>query len=485
MCQHDVVVLGAGPAGTSAAIRLAELGFDVGVVERVPFPRGHVGICISDQTVSLVNALGVAQAFRDAGFCRRFVTAVHWGNDRPRLVPLQGYHVDRAAFDSLMLNRAQSVGAKMYQPANILRIDRPNDSMWGLLLSTEAGLQQISSKFLIDATGRRSAIRSVRVKDSPPLVCIHAMWIPTSEMGFEGYIEAGKNAWLWYAKNGSSSAIVSIFCDPRSLKSTRGGNLQVKYDQLLASFRFRRFLVEQVSAPRACDASSHHTADPVSDTHIRLGDSCFCIDPMSSQGVHLALQSGMQGAIVVNTVLKKPEQKEVAQRFFRARVASQIARHSERTSQEYGRVSAISTDRFWLERSTDKAIEQKNAPKIARLSSARSNKVAVSTEVTFDIEPVIDGNFVELRPTIRHPDLDGSIRYLGDVDLTTLLTVLPPSFNYDELPDLWQTQIPPTASKLIAAWFWERRVLVPIAAVPVSEPETRSNHVSISATTRR
>ena len=67
--EHDVVILGAGPAGTSAAIRLAQMGLDVGVVERRRFPRSHVGICISDETVALIDylGLGTSSTTRDSG----------------------------------------------------------------------------------------------------------------------------------------------------------------------------------------------------------------------------------------------------------------------------------------------------------------------------------------------------------------------------------------------------------------------------------
>ena len=94
--EHDVVVLGAGPAGASTAIRLAELGLDVGLVERCRFPRSHVGICMSDETIALIDSLGLGHAFNNAQFWRRKHTAVRWGDAQTRLVPQDGYHVDRA-----------------------------------------------------------------------------------------------------------------------------------------------------------------------------------------------------------------------------------------------------------------------------------------------------------------------------------------------------------------------------------------------------
>jgi 2-polyprenyl-6-methoxyphenol hydroxylase-like FAD-dependent oxidoreductase len=68
--EHDVVILGAGPGGASAAIRLAQMGLDVGVVERRRFPRSHVGICISDETVALIDCLGLGHEFNNARFWR-------------------------------------------------------------------------------------------------------------------------------------------------------------------------------------------------------------------------------------------------------------------------------------------------------------------------------------------------------------------------------------------------------------------------------
>ena len=120
--EHDVVILGAGPAGTSAAIRLAEMGLDVGVVERRHFPRSHVGICISDETVALIDYLGVGAEFNGAQFWRRHFTAVRWGDAETRLVPQHGYHVDRAVLDERMVCRSRSAGVRIYQPVEVQEV---------------------------------------------------------------------------------------------------------------------------------------------------------------------------------------------------------------------------------------------------------------------------------------------------------------------------------------------------------------------------
>ncbi|MES0110153.1 FAD-dependent monooxygenase [Mesorhizobium sp. M0013] len=460
--QHDVAILGAGPAGASAAIRLVEMGFNVAIVERSPFPRAHVGICISDETVALVDCLGVAKEFGGLQSWRRNVTVVKWGGAKPRFVPQRGYHVDRGAFDTLMLDKARLTSVSVYQPAQIRELDRPNGMGWRILLATESGLQLLAARFVIDATGRRSAVPGARVKDGPPLVAIHAQWIPKSESEFDGLIEAGEDAWLWYAQNSRRSAVVSVFCDPRGLRVGRSGDLQLTYKRLLDRFDISTILEAPISAAQACDASSHHAVDPIGHTYIRLGDSCFCVDPMSSQGIHLALQAGLQGAVVVNTILRRPELSGVAQAFFSTRVAAQVSRYSLRTRQEYSRASSTCSSAFWKERSGDaqnELAEDARSP-AEPLRALPSGTVAMSPGVTFDVEPVIEGEFIELRRVVRHASLDGSIKYVDGIDVAKLLTVLPETFAYSDLPALWQDHIPPATGRWIAAWLWEKRLLV-------------------------
>jgi len=462
--EHDVVILGAGPAGTSAAIRLTQMGLDVGVVERRPFPRSHVGICISDETVPLIDYLGLGQEFDNARFWRRNLTAVKWADSEASLVPQNGYHVDRAALDELMVRRSRTAGARVYQPVQVQEVERLDESGWSVTIASGERRQLLTGRFIVDAAGRRPAIRGVRIKDGPPLVAVHANWALGAAVEFEGLIEAGEDAWLWFAQTERDQAVVSVFCDPRRLRMSKGIGLQAKYSGLLRQFRALKpeQLGEQRSRPQACDATSQHAEDPVGDHYIRLGDSCFSVDPLSSQGVHLALQSGLQGAIIVNTILRKPENTEVAQSFFRMRTAQLIARYTGRTKQEYSRVLAVCSNAFWHERAGDASVAEVDRPypPLEPTPQAPSDQVVVSPHATLDAAPVIDGIFVEVREVVRHPSIDGAIAYVEGVDLVRLLSVLPPKFAYSDIPQIWRGHIPPATGSRIALWLWTRRVLV-------------------------
>ncbi|AMA60162.1 flavin-dependent monooxygenase QhpG [Bradyrhizobium sp. CCGE-LA001] len=464
VAEHDVVILGAGQAGASAAIRLAQMGLDVGLLERLQFPRGHVGICISDETVALIDYLGLGREFDDAQFWRRHLTAVRWGDPEARLVPQQGYHVDRAVLDELMLRRARSVGARIYQPAQLQEVRRLEDFGWSVTIAANERRQRLKAQFIVDAAGRRPAISGARIKDGPPLVSIHANWAPSRTIAFDGLIEAGEDAWLWYAQTGHNQAVVSVFCDPRSLRAGKADGMQAQYAGVLRQFRALRpqQLGEQSSVPQVCDATSHHAEDPVGDGYIRLGDACFSVDPLSSQGVHLALQSGLQGSIVVNTILRKPENTEAAQQFFLMRTGERIGRYTGRTKQEYARVAAIYPNAFWRARAGDASV-----PMAGDLDSivespprAASDRVAVSPDVSLGAAPVIDGVFVQVRQVVRHPNINGDVAYVEGVDLARLLSALPQRFAYCDIPKFWRDHVPSATGDRIASWLWSKNVLV-------------------------
>jgi flavin-dependent dehydrogenase len=462
--EHDVLVLGAGPAGSSAAIRLAEMGLDVGLIERCGFPRSHVGICIADETVALIDALGLGPDFSDGQFWRRILTAVRWGDAQTRLVPQNGYHVDRAVLDARMVARACRAGASLYQPAQVQDMSRLADLSWAVAMASGEAHQLVKARFVVDAAGRHRAIRGARIKDGPALVSVHADWALKARGEFDGLIEAGEDAWLWFAQTARDRAVVSVFCDPRRLRAGGKGSMQAKYSALLAQFRALTLEQwgQQCSDPQACDAGSQHAEDPVGDRYIRLGDSCLSVDPLSSQGVHLALQSGLQGAAVVNTILRKPENAEAARRFFRMRVAERVDRYTRRTKQEYARAAPMFANAFWRDRAGDApVVETEWRDQIAEPARrAPPDQVAISPDLTIDAAPVIEGDFVEVRRVVRHPSVDGAIAYIEGADLVRLLSVLPPKLTYRDIPAAWQGHVQPAMGSRIASWLWDKRMLV-------------------------
>ena len=123
--RFDAIVVGAGPAGSSAAIMLATAGWSVALVEKQQFPRRKVcGECIAASVLPLLHQLGIGRALdqvtgpelRQVSLVSRAgtISAPLPAFDDP--VHAWGRTVDRQDLDALLVARAQELGVTLFQP---------------------------------------------------------------------------------------------------------------------------------------------------------------------------------------------------------------------------------------------------------------------------------------------------------------------------------------------------------------------------------
>ena len=121
----DAVIVGAGPAGSSAAILLARAGWSVALVEKQAFPRRKVcGECIAASNLPLLDALGVGGAFAArAGPPLRQVALMRGERSIVAALPAAddarhpwGCALGRETLDPLLVGAARRAGAHVFQP---------------------------------------------------------------------------------------------------------------------------------------------------------------------------------------------------------------------------------------------------------------------------------------------------------------------------------------------------------------------------------
>lgn len=159
----DAVIIGAGPAGTTAAIRLAHAGWSVAIVEKRAFPRRKVcGECIAASNLPLLDALGIGDevdALAGPGLQRVGL----WVGDRNLVAPLPpmaharhrwGRALGREHLDTLLLARARALGVDVWQPWTVKQHDAGGElHRCTLARAGTPGEIELRARVLIDAHG--------------------------------------------------------------------------------------------------------------------------------------------------------------------------------------------------------------------------------------------------------------------------------------------------------------------------------------------
>ncbi len=160
-----VLVAGAGPAGSSLAIRLALDGFDVTLVDREHFPRHKLcGEFISPESLRYFEALGVKQDILSLGGSRIYRThfSDRYGNNfgvPSGFLNGDGFAIglSRYEMDKLLVDRAKSLGVRVLEGTRVVKAAVEH----GLVVSVEtsgSGKETIHADLFVDATGRTQAL---------------------------------------------------------------------------------------------------------------------------------------------------------------------------------------------------------------------------------------------------------------------------------------------------------------------------------------
>lgn len=164
--QYDVAIAGAGPAGSSLAIRLAQRGLKVLLVEQKRFPRAKLcGEFISPECLTHFAELGVADTIeRSRGipvertvFYSRSGSALEvpsrWFNSNSHAMGLS-----RAAMDKVLLDRAAQAGAEIMLETQASGLILDTKKVGGIRVKSDAGEVAVRARLTVDATGRVGAL---------------------------------------------------------------------------------------------------------------------------------------------------------------------------------------------------------------------------------------------------------------------------------------------------------------------------------------
>ncbi|MCA9687456.1 MAG: tryptophan 7-halogenase, partial [Myxococcales bacterium] len=167
----DVIVIGAGPAGSAAANLLARAGRTVQVFERERFPRFHIGESLLPTEVGALARLGVDLDQQGDFLRKRGAVFVDERNGRRSVfsfdegltgTPGHAHHVDRASFDLLLLQAAERAGARVLQEHLVTAVDFDDAGVTVQVQDLQAGEgaapTAVRARYLVDASGQKALL---------------------------------------------------------------------------------------------------------------------------------------------------------------------------------------------------------------------------------------------------------------------------------------------------------------------------------------
>ncbi|MEV4925443.1 flavin-dependent monooxygenase QhpG [Streptomyces roseoverticillatus] len=464
--ETEVCVLGAGPTGSVCAKRLSELGHQVLLVERHPFPRPHIGEALTPAVRPLLHSLGVLPAVRGAGFLTCTGSSVRWADGLVRHVRLPasatGLTVCRGRFDQLLLDAARSAGVGVLQPAFARRPHREADG-WKVPITTPGGAHLLRARFLVDATGRTRVLGGRVTRTGPRTIALHTTWHVDPYDTPATCVEALPDGWLWGALLPSGDYRVMAFTDPEHLRRSgvRKTSLERHFRSLLAgSELFRRLATDRPGdAVRVCDATSYFHPDPAGEDHLRVGEAAFAIDPLSSSGVEKALQSAMSGAVTVHTLLSEGGDRTAALTYYRDGQRHSAEQHVKWAGGHYAEHRPYQGNTFWRRRALPSPATGSAPVSPADLARLMHQRLRLTPAAQLVSTPCVVGDQVSFRPAVSHPALARPVAYLGGLALAPLAESLSGDHTLAETLRAWSHTMAPEQAVAIAEWLHEHDML--------------------------
>ena len=474
--EVDVAIVGAGPAGSTAALRLLQLGYRVLLCERLQFPRAQIGEALTPGVAHALDTLDARDAVARTPQRAALPVQRLWHTpDIERVPALAHTMVDRAAFDAALFELAQTRGARCHAGA-LVRWTRAAAGAWDVRIESATGQARYRAQHVLDARGR-SSVRGIR----PTAPRLLATWTDLETDGgvSDMRLEAAAECWLWGAPLPQRGYRLMAFCDPSNGPLHADGRERWFRRCFQTSRLFGDFApaLERRRALQSCAATPYAAREFWKDGVLRLGDAAFALDPLSSTGVEKAMRFSLQAALALNTVLSEPAEAKLAHDFLADRIAEAVADHAAWTAQAYRDACPSVDSAFWRARSTvaqnarsarasTSGTDETRARAVAAAAGPNSSvqadaeflrdtlrgQIRLSPHVVFLDLPCAVGDRIRRHPAVSHPRLDRPAAFVGSVALQPLLASMTAAADLRQWLELCAQRALPASAVRIAAW---------------------------------
>ena len=333
----DVLVLGGGPAGSTAASLLVARGHRVALLEKARHPRFHIGESLLPANQPLFERLGVAERVQAIGMLKlgaEFVSPAHGRSETFEFASARNpdlsysYQVRRSQFDEILIRRAAELGALVVEGcrAREVELERPDGGV-RVVAEHEDGTRSVwEARFLIDATGRDTFLAShLHAKQRNRRHNSAAVYAHFAGVERRAGRRAGdvsiywfEHGWFWVIPLADGLTSVGAVMWPYYLRQRRAPLPEF----LLATIALCAPLAERLaratlaSEVEATGNYSYNAARSHGRNYLLVGDAFAFIDPVFSTGVWLAMNGALVASETVDTCLRTPARARAALRAY-------------------------------------------------------------------------------------------------------------------------------------------------------------------------
>ena len=307
-CFYDVAVVGAGVAGCATAIALTANGYKTIIMERRRRIEDRPGETVSALVRQPLEALQLWTTFEASEPRPCYATTSAWGgpefNTRSSMIdPLgPGWHIDRRRFDTALWTKVRKSGIALIAGVPDFRLQRSDE--WRISWPVEriggrdGPSAAVRARFLVDASGRGRAVArrlGHRARRYDRLVGWMGYVSRSDEQEAATTVQAAPDGWWYSAPLPSGRAVVTYMTD--SDLSSRERLLcslvaNAEYSDTLQRLGVTRDLWN----PQPFAAATGNILHASGEGWIAVGDASATYDPISAQGIQMALVSGLRGA---------------------------------------------------------------------------------------------------------------------------------------------------------------------------------------------
>lgn len=319
----DVLILGGGPAGSSAGLNLLKRGdLSVMMIERGNYSELKFGESLSSGVRSTLEYLGVWDDFSATQKLAPFYSHVTWGSDTKKQTGYMftaqgaGWGLDRIALERLLSDEFVARGGELQLDSQVVTCVRQKARGWKVeIKSCDQKLQTIFCKYIIDASGRRGVMRTnlnlaLTVYDRLIGVGCIGEISAESQLPVENQVEACEYGWWYVSPMPNNRVSVVLMSDPDIVNKMQACHPDV-WKALLAQISNLGDVVKGAKfseKPRSFPCYSSYLNAAGGKDWVAVGDAVASYDPISSSGIPRALASGIHGAfIAVDSLFSRGE----------------------------------------------------------------------------------------------------------------------------------------------------------------------------------